>query len=323
MSKLYPLKFHTIFKEKIWGGQKIRTILGKDFGDLDNCGETWEISGVEGNVSIVSNGWLSGRPISEVIQDYGSEFLGKSILKRFGEEFPLLIKFIDAADDLSIQVHPDDTLAEERKLGRGKTEMWHVIDADEGASLISGFNKETDSEEYLDHFEKGTLMDILNREPAHDGDVFFLPAGRVHTIGKGLLLAEIQQTSDVTYRIYDFDREDKHGVKRVLHVEQALEAIDFSYHENYRTTYSESRNETNQVVKCEYFTTNKLILNESLTLDRSSLDCFKAYICLMGQGSIAGEEIGLGEVLLVPASISQVKVETTDMVLLETYIDQE
>ena len=224
---LYPLKFDTIFKEKIWGGTKMKDVLGKDFSPLKNCGETWEISGVLGNLSKVSEGPLKGSTLPELIDEFGSELVGKKVLEKYGNEFPLLVKFIDAAQDLSIQVHPDDKLAKTRHNSLGKTEMWYIFQADEGAKLISGFSKDTNKEEYVEFLENGKLTELLNEEEVNSGDCFFLPAGRVHTIGKGLLLAEIQQSSDVTYRIYDFDRTDDEGNKRDLHTDQALDGLDY------------------------------------------------------------------------------------------------
>lgn len=323
MSELYPLKFSTIFKEKIWGGKKIKTILGKDFGDLPNCGETWELSGVSGNISEVANGPLKGQKITSLIEEFRAELVGQHIIDRFGNEFPLLIKFIDAAEDLSIQVHPDDALAKKRHNGYGKTEMWYILQADDGATLISGFNKETNREEYLDYFNNGKINEILNKEVAQEDDVFFLPAGRVHTIGKGLMLAEIQQTSDITYRIYDFDRVDKEGNKRELHVEEALDAIDFRHYPEYKTSYSDQANETNEVISTPFFTTNKLSIDQKLEIDRSKLDCFKIYIGVGGSAKIAGESISFGEVLLVPANMKKYLIEPDGEVeLLETYIEQ-
>lgn len=322
MSEIYPLKFKTIFKEKIWGGQKIKTILGKDYGNLDNCGETWELSGVEGNISEVSSGILAGKKITDLIKLRKGELVGKKIYQQFGNEFPLLIKFIDAAQDLSIQVHPDDKMAKERHNGFGKTEMWYILQADENASLISGFNKETNKEEYLETFNAGKLTDLLNREQTKKHDVFFLPAGRVHTIGAGLMLAEIQQTSDITYRIYDFDRVDKEGNKRELHLEEALDAIDFKHYPNYKTPFVDKRNETNTIISTPFFTTNKLTLDQKINIDRSKLDCFKIYIGVGGNGKIAGESISFGEIMLVPASMKNYTIEPEgELELLETYID--
>lgn len=328
MQNLYPLKFKTIFKDKIWGGQKIRTILGKDFGDLPNCGETWEISGVEGNVSVVDNGVLEGTPLTKLIEDYGSDLLGTSVYERFGNEFPLLVKFIDANDDLSIQVHPDDVLAKARHNSFGKTEMWYVFQADEGSSLITGFNQDLTKESYQEFFSKGELLDVLNREYVKEDDVYFLPAGRVHTIGKGLLLAEIQQTSDVTYRIYDFDRKDDQGNTRELHVEEALDAIDYKYYSEYKTAYQDKANDPVPLVKCQYFETNKINATESMIRDYSDLDSFVIYVCFEGQVRVKTDDFELnvskGDAVLIPACITKVELlPTPNCELLESWVPSE
>lgn len=322
MSELYPLKFKTIFKEKLWGGQKIKTILGKDFGDLENCGETWELSGVPGNVSLVANGPLKGMLLSDLVKRYGSDLLGNSVFQRFGNEFPLLIKFIDADQDLSVQVHPNDELALSRHKCPGKAEMWYVVQADAGATLINGFVRDTNKVEYLDHFHQGKIMGLLHREEVNKGDVFYLPAGRVHTIGKGLFIAEIQQTSDITYRIYDFDRIDKEGNKRELHTELALDALDYAKPDHIKSEYNEVENETNPIVATPYFTTNKLLVDQALDIDRANLDCFKIYIVIAGSGKIAGESTQIGDVLLIPANMKSFSIEPEGRLeLLETYID--
>jgi len=318
---LYPLKFNTIYKEKLWGGQKIKTVLGKDFGSLDNCGETWELSGVSGNVSEIINGEFQGKKLSELVAEQKEALVGDAIYEQFGSEFPLLIKFIDANQDLSIQVHPDDRLAKKRHNGFGKTEMWYILQADEGATLIDGFNKDTDKKEYIKHLEGGTLTEILNREEVSRGDVFYLPAGRVHTIGKGLLLAEIQQTSDLTYRIYDFDRVDKDGNKRELHTDLAVDAIDYSKPLEVKSSYERTPNQVNNIVHSQFFTTNKIEVSKTIEMDHSELDCFKIYICVGGGGKIADESIQFGEVMLVPASIKNYKIEPDGQLeLLESYI---
>ena len=321
MSELYPLKFKPIFKEKIWGGQKIKTILGKDFGGLPNCGETWELSGVEGSISEVSNGVFKHSTIPDLIIKFKEQLIGNKIFKKFGNEFPLLIKFIDATQDLSIQVHPDDELAKKRHNGFGKTEMWYILQADNDASLISGFSRETNKHEYLEYVNTGRLTEILNREKVTEGDVFFLPAGRVHTVGKGLLLAEIQQTSDITYRVYDFDRIDKNGNRRELHVQETLEAIDFSHYPTYKTPFEDRLNEVSEIISTKFFTTNKLTLDKQSLIDKSDLDCFKVYIGVGGSGMIAGEPLTFGEVMLVPAMLKNYMIEPEGrMELLETYI---
>ena len=227
MNKLYPLKFKNIFKDKIWGGQKINTILGKDYTPLSNCGEMWVVSGVEGNQSIVENGFLAENELNEVVEIYMGDLVGEEVYEKYGNEFPVLIKFIDANDFLSIQVHPDDNLAKKRHAGNGKTEMWYIVEASPEAELISGFSKKVDKETYLEHLQNKTLKEILNFERVKAGDVFYMPAGRVHAIGPGILLAEIQQTSDITYRIYDWDRLGVDGSLRELHTDLALDAIDF------------------------------------------------------------------------------------------------
>ena len=327
MIDLPLMKFHPIFKDKIWGGQKIRTVLGKDFGHLPNCGETWELSGVSGNVSTVKGGPLDGQSLQSLVSAYKDQLVGKSVFAEFGEEFPLLIKFIDADQDLSIQVHPDDHMARQRHQGKGKTEMWYIMQADEGATLISGFNRAMTKERYLEHFNEGRLEEILNREAVIAGDVFFLPAGRVHTIGKGLLLAEIQQTSDITYRIYDFDRVDKDGNKRELHVDAALDAIDYNMHKHYKTQYTDHRNQGVTLETNQYFHTNKLWLDQSLEKHWGGLDSFKIFICVEGSGTISTEkedvEMVMGEVLLIPAVTDQVTITPEkDITLLETYIEK-
>lgn len=322
MSALYPLKFHPIFKERLWGGQKVNTVLGKDFGKMENCGESWELSCVQGDVSIVANGALKGESLSYVLDAHKEALVGHSIYDLFGSKFPLLIKFIDASEDLSIQVHPNDQLAKERHNDLGKSEMWYVIQADNGATLIDGFSKDSSKEEYLEYLDSGRLTEILNVEKVNKGDVFYLPAGRVHTIGKGLLLAEIQQTSDLTYRIYDFDRVDKDGNKRELHTELAVEAIDFKKPDSVKSQYEDLPNQTNEVVKSQYFTTNKFSVDQKIKVDRSSLDSFKIYIGVGGKGTIAGESISFGDVMLVPASMKEFEIEPEGKLeLLETYIE--
>jgi len=325
MASLYPLKFKTIYKDKIWGGEKINSYLGKDFSPLPNCGETWEISGVKSDVSVVENGALAGKSLASLLEEFKSELVGEAIYKRFGNEFPLLVKFIDANDDLSIQVHPDDKLAKERHNSFGKTEMWYVIQADEGATLISGFSQQTDEKTYLEKLNGGKINDILNKEEVSAGDVFFLPAGRVHTIGKGLLIAEIQQTSDITYRIYDFDRVDDKGNKRELHTEEALAAIDYNVYPEYKSVYDKKVNEVVEVVSCEYFTTNILEYTESSTRDYSAFDSFVIHVCVAGAYTLkydGGElNVKMGDSILIPATVKNVALETDGgFKILESYI---
>ncbi|QHV95911.1 type I phosphomannose isomerase catalytic subunit [Spirosoma endbachense] len=324
---LYPLTFETIFKDKIWGGQKINTILGKDFSPLPNCGETWEVSDVEGNVSIVKEGVLQGKSLRELVEQYKGELVGKHVYDTYGNRFPLLIKFIDANDDLSIQVHPDDELAARRKSGFGKTEMWYIMQADEGAKLNSGFNREVTKDEYVKAVADNTIQNILNIEPAKPGDVFFLPAGRVHYIGKGLLLAEIQQTSDTTYRIYDFDRVDATtGQKRELHTELAVDAIDYHHYDHYKTQYEKKLNESVNTVASDYFVTNVLNFDEEVEHDYTHIDSFVVLICVDGSLTIETKggystPLKMGQCALIPASVDIVTlVPDGSMTVLETYV---
>ena len=312
MNGLYPLKFRPIFKEKIWGGQKLRTVLNKDFSPLPNAGESWELSGVEGNISVVTNGFLAGNDLNELLEIYMGDLVGDKVYEKFQNEFPLLIKFIDANDVLSIQVHPDDVLAMKRHNSNGKTEMWYVLQADEGASLISGFSRKVSKEEYLKYLNEKKLENILMKHEVTEGDVFFIPAGRVHAIGKGILLAEIQQASDVTYRIYDFDRKDKDGNTRELHTELALDAIDYEYYDDLRTDYPREMNKTVNLVSCKYFNTNLLEFDLVIEKDFYHLDSFLIYMCTDGEFEICygqGDCVNVkkGETVLVPAELRTIK----------------
>lgn len=321
---LYPLKFKTICKEKIWGGNKLKTLYNKKYKE-PNCGETWELSGVEENVSVVSNGFLKGNTINELIEVYMGDLVGDEVFDAFGIEFPLLIKFIDANDWLSVQVHPDDALSMKRHNAYGKTEMWYVLQADQGAQLITGFKEKLDKKKYLEHFMKGTLKEVLNFEEVKAGDVFEIPAGRVHALGPGILLAEIQQTSDVTYRIYDWDRTDKDGKPREMHTDLAVDAIDFSHVNNYRTQYQVVPNDVSPLVQNKYFNTNLLKINKNTDRSYYALDSFVIYICTEGIMDVVHEDgsesLSAGEIMLIPASIKAVSLHPKNNAsLLEVFI---
>ena len=307
---LYPLKFKPILKDLIWGGSKLKEILGKA-SPTDTCGESWEISGVQGNISVVDNGFLKGNSLEEIIEIYMGELVGDHIYENFGIEFPLLIKYIDASKLLSIQVHPDDDLARERHNAYGKNEMWYIIDAEKNAEIISGFKKPVSREVYLQHFKSKTLPGILNFENVKAGDVFFMPAGRVHAIGAGILLAEIQQTSDITYRIYDWDRLDKSGKGRELHTELAVDAIDYKDKESYRMDYSLGKNQRLTVVETSWFTTGIINMDEPVVKDFNLIDSFVIYMCVKGRvsmdyGHTDHVSINTGETVLVPASLKNI-----------------
>lgn len=322
---LYPFTFKPILKSLIWGGADICPFKGIT-PVQEGIGESWEISHVEGNVSVVDNGSLAGKSLDELIQTYGAELMGKKVIDRFGNVFPLLIKFIDACDNLSIQVHPDDELARKRHNSFGKTEMWYVVKAAEGASLYSGFSKQIDAEEYVKRVENNTIMDVLQRYEVKSGDVFFLPAGRVHAIGAGCFVAEIQQTSNITYRIYDYDRRDANGNGRELHTELAKDAIDYTLYPDYRTPYTKKENEGVELVSCQYFTTNLLEFDKPFTRDCSAVDSFVIYICMEGSAVIKdnnGQEINIhqGQAVLIPASTTLVEIIPSPSVkFMETYI---
>ena len=325
MIKPYPFKFRPILKEKIWGGHKLKSELNKDFSSAENCGESWEISGVDDNISVVKDGPLIGTSLTKLIDTYKGDLVGEKVFKDAGNEFPLLVKFIDANQDLSIQVHPNDELAKKRHQSLGKTEMWYIFQADPGARLIVGFNQPLSREKYLEYFRNGQLMEVLNQEPVESDDVFFVPAGRVHTIGKGILLAEIQQTSDVTYRIYDFDRVDKEGNARELHTEEALDALDYRHYTQYKTTYDRSANQVVPIVTSEYFTVNRLSFEHETARNYHDLDSFVIYVCVDGKLRVEWDAqhitVVKGEAVLIPACIKELAlVPDQSFKILESYI---
>lgn len=326
MNRLYPLKFKPIIKDKIWGGTKLKTVLNKKT-KTDKAGESWEISGYPGDVSQVKNGFLAGNSLEELIEVYMGDLVGDSVFEKFGTLFPLLIKFIDANDVLSIQVHPDDELAREQFGSFGKTEMWYIIEAEPGSETIVGFNQAVTRESYVSHLTNKTILSILNAEKTAAGDVFFIPAGRVHAIGKGILLAEIQQTSDATLRIYDFDRVDDKGNPRELHTEKALEAIDFKAYPEYKTNYSKVPDQPNMLATCQYFTTNYFNLARKIDREYHEIDSFVIYMCLKGKITIVynsdeKEQLVTGDTVLIPAEIKKVQlIPEGESKLLEIYID--
>jgi mannose-6-phosphate isomerase len=328
MNHLYPLKFKPIIKDKIWGGSRLRQVLHKKC-KTDKAGESWEISGFPGSISKVSNGFLAGNSLEELIEIYMGDLVGDSVFEEFGTLFPLLIKFIDANDVLSVQVHPGDELARKQFGSFGKTEMWYIVESEENAEIIVGFEQSVTPEIYLRHLQEKSLLSILHKEKARPGDVFFLPAGRIHAIGPGILLAEIQQTSDATLRIYDFDRLDDQGKPRELHTEKALEAMDFKLYPSYRNEYTKTMNQANQLASCRYFTTNYLPVNNTINKEYHHLDSFIIYMCIDGKVQISGkmaqpESLSKGETLLIPAEMKNVQIEPAidGCKLLEVYVDR-
>jgi mannose-6-phosphate isomerase len=323
--KLYPLQFQPIFKYRIWGGKKLETVLKKEFSG-ENIGESWEISDVEGDETIVLNGLLQGSTLKQLIQQFKGELMGQKVYTSFGDKFPLLIKIIDAKTPLSIQVHPDDEVAKKRHNSFGKNEMWYVMDADKDAELIVGFKNETNRETFLETIKSGEIVDLLNSEKVQKGDTFYIPAGRIHAIGAGVLLAEIQQTSDITYRIYDYNRVDPTtGKKRKLHNDQAINVIDYRTYIDYKTTYSQTENISNTLVNSPYFKTNFLKITQILQMDYTELDSFVIYVCVSGSLEILFENevfyLSKGMTILLPATTKIIRITPfKESTVLEVYL---
>jgi mannose-6-phosphate isomerase len=325
VNTLYPLKFKPQPKETVWGGHKLNALLHKSFPTEKKIGESWELSGVRKNLSVVTNGYLKGNNIEELAEVYMGELLGDKVYEQFNVEFPLLIKFIDASDTLSVQVHPNDAVAAERHNAYGKTEMWVVLAAEPGAGLYIGFKEQLTAQAFYAHTQKGTLPEVLNFEQVAPDDVFFIPAGRIHAIGKGVLLAEIQQTSDITYRVYDWGREYNPATSRDMHIDLAIDVIDYAPSNQYKTTYARQRNESVNLAACPYFTTNLLDIDRAVERPLLQRDSFVIYICLEGAASLSckgvQENIAKGETMLVPAAIADIRLQPApEARLLEVYV---
>lgn len=320
---LYPLKFKPLFKERIWGGRQMETAFGKKLPADIPVGESWELSGVQGDISVVANGKLKGNNLSELIEIYMGDLVGEKVFEKYGEEFPLLIKLIDADDVLSIQVHPDDKLAAERHNSYGKTEMWYIIDHQPGAELFLGFNQPVDRQKYLDYLNRGELDKLLNRYKVEKDDAYFIPAGAIHAIGKGILIAEIQQTSDITYRVFDWNRTDANGNGRELHTELALDSIQYQEKHDYQLTAKPVANTAANLQSCPYFETNTLLVDGTMERDYAKLDSFVIYICLDGTLTLTTDQgvetIAKGETVLLPAQFESATL-AGDGKLIEVYI---
>ena len=317
---IYPLQFEPILKERIWGGTKLKSVLNKPITSKIT-GESWEISTVEGDVSVVSNGILAGKSLNELIYSNPEDILGTDVYKRFGKQFPLLFKYLDAREDLSIQVHPNDELAKKRHNSFGKTEMWYVMQADKDARIIVGFKENSNANEYLENLKNKTLLSILDDVKVKTGDVFFLETGTIHAIGAGLVIAEIQQTSDITYRLYDFDRVDSQGNSRELHVDLALEAINYNKIQT-KKSYNTTLNKPNTVVDCAYFTTNFLPLDGKIEVNKTG-NTFTVYMCVEGNFEIESNHTKFqykkGDTVLIPAALNSFILDGKASVL-EIYI---
>ncbi len=324
--QLYPLKFNPIYKPTLWGGSRIFTLKGVD-PVVASVGESWELSGVKGSVSVVSEGPLKGSLLTDLLAEHRELFVGEHVYSRYGNDFPLLLKFIDANDDLSIQVHPNDEMARKHHQTNGKTEMWYVLDAEPDSYLYIGFNRKIDANELKSHIEQGSLPSILNKEMVAPGGVYFIPSGRIHSVCKGVLLAEVQQTSDITYRVWDYDRRDINGELRELHIDLALEAINYNYINRKSTRYKPKLNSTVELKQCTYFTENLIEADTVMNFDYGALDSFVAWMCIEGQAVFASQRhhknfIKKGETVFFPACDKPLAlIPACDTVkLLEVYI---
>ena len=326
MSTLYPLKFKSISKETVWGGNRLQALWNKPFPENKKIGESWELSGIQGHLSVVSNGFLKGNNLEELVEIYMGELVGEKTYEQFGVEFPLLIKLIDATETLSVQVHPDDATAIERHNAYGKTEMWYVLNADPGAGVYVGFNRNLSAQELYTQIQNGTFQDTLHFEEVFEGSVFVIPAGRIHAIGKGVVLAEIQQTSDITYRIYDWGRENNPATSRDMHLDMAIDVVDYRYHEQYKTPYKVSKNTPTNITSCPYFTANLLDIDHPIDRDFTRKDSFVIYMCLKDEVTLkyaqGSEKFVKGESMLIPATIEEFTLSPAgNAKLLEVYID--
>jgi mannose-6-phosphate isomerase len=328
MSELYPLKFEPLLKDKVWGGKALERDFNKNPAGLPNIGESWELSAVANNLSVVSNGFLAGNNIEELIEVFMGDITGDSVFEKFGNTFPLLIKFIEAGEDLSIQVHPGDAMAKERHNDYGKTEMWYILQSEKDSKIYTGFREGVTREMYEKSLVNRTLSELIYFESAEPGDTFFTPAGRIHAIGKGIVLVEIQQTSDLTYRISDWNRKSNKNVKRELHLDLALEAIDFTAAGRNKIRKDPELNKTENLVSCKFFHTNILHFDTAVKKEYYLIDSFVVYICTDGEFLIRwdgnSEKVNKGETVLLPAMIKEVTLDPLgDARLLEAFINSD
>ena len=319
------MKFHPLLKEKLWGGDKLQKICNINAAKEARIGEAWLLSGVKGSETIVSNGWLAGNDLAELTEVFMGDLVGDKVFDKCKNQFPLLFKLIDACEDLSVQVHPDDALARQRGLENGKTEMWYIMEAEKEAKLIAGFNRTLNKDSFTKLLKQNRLETVLNHENVAHGDVFFMSAGRVHAVGKGILLAEIQQSSDTTYRIYDWNRTDDDGKPRPLHIAESLEAIDFQLQKDYKPRYSVEENKTSPIVQSLYFTTNILYANAPVRKNFADLDSFVVYLCVEGSFSVSYDDImttvHVGETLLIPNVVTEILiVPAPEVKVLEVFL---
>lgn len=324
---LYPMKFRPILKQVLWGGSKICSYKNLDVQE-SKVGESWEISDVKGSVSVVAEGALAGMNIDDLLEKYQELFVGEKNYQRFGNEFPLLVKFIDAEQDLSVQVHPNDEMARKKHQSNGKTEWWYILDSKPDAYLYAGFNRNIDKQIFSKSLNDNTVCELLNKEIVQPGDVFFLPAGRIHSICSGIFLAEVQQTSNVTYRVWDYNRKDANGNLRELHTDLALDSLDYHHYKQYKTSYKTRLNKQVKLQECSYFTVNLIEADTVMSFDYKGLDSFIIWMCVEGSAVYASSKkhkghITKGETILFPACDQPVAVipEIDRVKFLEIYVE--
>jgi mannose-6-phosphate isomerase len=325
ISMLYPLKFQPILKERLWGGKRLAEKYHKTEDFLTPFGESWEISDLDDDISVVTNGFLAENDLRELLETYMGELVGDAVFEKNGLGFPLLIKLIEAQDDLSVQVHPDDDLAQQRYQQNGKTEIWFVVHAEKNAGIYVGFNKPVEKQEYIDAVKNKKIPSLLQYYPVNKGDLFFIPAGTVHALGKGVSVVEIQQPSDITYRIFDWNRVEASGRPRTLHLAEALEAIHFDEEKHFKIDYEEKFNSTTTLFRSEFFNVNTLVFDKPLQKNYANIDSFVVYHCVAGEVHLFGdnfhEVLTAGETALIPASILEVNlVPEGHSQLLEIYV---
>jgi mannose-6-phosphate isomerase len=329
MSHLYPLLFEPNLHIVVWGGERLTKWKG--LPDQDHIGESWEVSAVESSPSVVSNGDFAGKTLIETVAVAPDEILGRSVAKRYGGKMPLLVKFIDARNDLSIQVHPNDEMAQREHGKLGKSEMWYVLDAEPGACIYAGFKKKLSADEYKRMVEEGSIVEALAKHEAHAGDVFYIPAGRVHAICSGILLAEIQQSSDVTYRIFDYNRPGLDGKPRELHTEYASQALNYKVERKYRTDYAVRNNRANLIMESRFFSARVTEIDKIIHRNLLKYDSFIITMCLKGDCVIkvrqSGDEVMLKEGFscLIPAAVADYDVRPLNgsCKVLDAFIDNQ
>ena len=326
-TKLYPMLFEPNLHTKLWGSTHLTT--WKELPAQPHIGESWEVSAVPTSPSVITNGTWAGYTLNEVIRKMPEAMLGKTVATHYQNQLPILVKLIDTSDKLSVQVHPDDAMARRIHNQQGKSEMWYVIQAQEDACIYAGFQQELTPETYAEKVANGTIIDALAKHEVHAGDVFYLPAGRIHAIGKGVLLAEVQQTSDITYRIYDYDRLDLNGEKRELHTDLAAQALDYTVYPNYRNAYQDQIDEASPCLDTEHFSVRVLSLTNPMRRNMVTYDSFVIATCVQGQCTIrirsTHDEVSLREGFscLIPAAIADYDIipNTAENKLLESYIN--